>query len=156
MIGRRSAQSAASVEVVPGQPDTAASGETSTFYVVDESWSVRNSLKRLLRSYGFRVFTFASGSECLERIGKDRPDCAIVDTALPDVTPEQLQRRLKEAAPNLSLIAMSAHSEGAFLCQVRDAGAQAVLCKPIEEQELLAQLERALGRELRQPNWSPT
>jgi FixJ family two-component response regulator len=155
-MSRTSEQSATAIEVAPGQPDTAASGETPAFYVVDESWSVRNSLGRLLRSHGFRVFTFASGSECLERIDRDRPDCAIVDTALPDVTPRQLQRRLKEAAPNLSLIAMSAHSEGAFLCQVRDAGAQAVLCKPIEEQELLAQLERALGRELRQQHWSPT
>jgi hypothetical protein len=53
----------ASAEVAPCRLDTTAPDTTPTFYVVDESWSVRNSLRRLLRSYGFRVFTFASGSE---------------------------------------------------------------------------------------------
>jgi hypothetical protein len=53
----------ASAEVAPCRLDTTAPDTTPTFYVVDESWSVRNSLRRLLRSYGFRVFTIASGSE---------------------------------------------------------------------------------------------
>jgi FixJ family two-component response regulator len=44
--------------------------------VVDDDLSVRRSIERLLRSAGYRVKTFASAREFLERAVSDRPDCA--------------------------------------------------------------------------------
>ena len=48
-------------------------------FVVDDDASVRKSLARLLRAYGYAVETCASAMEFLARAPEDRPACLVLD-----------------------------------------------------------------------------
>ena len=53
--------------------------------VVDDDKSVRKALDRLLRSAGFDVETFVSGSEFLSSLKNYSPDCVVLDLHMPSI-----------------------------------------------------------------------
>ena len=63
-------------------------------YVVDDDISVREALSSLIRSAGLSVRTFASASESLGGLKKERPGCLVLDIQLPDINGFELQQRL--------------------------------------------------------------
>ena len=63
-------------------------------YVVDDDISVREALSSLIRSAGLSVRTFASASESLGGLEKERPGCLVLDIQLPDINGFELQQRL--------------------------------------------------------------
>jgi len=63
-------------------------------FVVDDDPSVRRSMKRLIRSSGFKVQTFRSAGEFLRRPRPEGPACLVLDVRLPGLSDLDLQREL--------------------------------------------------------------
>jgi FixJ family two-component response regulator len=61
------------------------SESVSQIYVVDDDLSVRESVRRLIRSAGLNVKTFATAQETLANLEKERPSCLVLDIQLPDL-----------------------------------------------------------------------
>ncbi len=113
-------------------------------FVVDDDESVRSALKRLIRSVGLDVETFASAQEFLRYVPPQGPGCLVLDVRMPGMSGIDLQRMLAARGSKMPVIFITAHEEVVSLAQ--KAGAVAVLQKPFEEKAFLDAISTALRR----------
>jgi len=114
--------------------------------VVDDDESVRNSMRRLLRSMGFEVRIFPSAQEFLSQGPLHDHGCAIVDVRMPEMSGLELQERLMESGIPLPIIFITAHEDTVVRKQAMRAGALAFLQKPFSDPCLLDAINLALER----------
>jgi len=112
--------------------------------IVDDDELFRRSLERLVRSAGFRVETFGSAEDFLERGDLDRTACAILDMKLPGMNGLDLQQRLITRPSPMPIVFVSAHEEAAMRTMALRAGAIAFLKKPFDNSTLLDALNRSI------------
>jgi FixJ family two-component response regulator len=105
-------------------------------YIVDHDDSVRRSLKRLVRSFGFKVHTFASVAEFAELPPTTSPACLIIDAATARRAAD-LPQTLEAVAPEIHVIVITV-SDGESERELAK-GLNATMClqKPIDSQALL-------------------
>jgi FixJ family two-component response regulator len=115
-------------------------------YVVDDDASVRNSLKRLLRSIGLDVRTYASAQEFLHSERPDAPACLVLDVRLPGLSGLDLQQELAAARVDLPIIFVTGHGDIPMSVRAMKAGAVEFLTKPFREQDLLEAIQRGIER----------
>jgi CheY-like chemotaxis protein len=114
--------------------------------LVDDNQEILSTFTDLLEQAGYRVTPCASGLSALLRIGNDRPDVVILDLKLNDISGFDLYRTLKED-PDFASVPILFVS-GVFLdeemlrARVGDPTAR-LLLKPVMEEDLLAEIERA-------------
>jgi FixJ family two-component response regulator len=116
-----------------------------TVSVIDDDASVRRALRRLLRSVGLTVETFATAEEFLQTPPEPAPDCLVLDVHLPGLGGLELHERLKAEGRYLPVVFITAFGTDQMRELALAAGAIAFLPKPFEEQVLLIAVERALG-----------
>ena len=116
-------------------------------FVVDDDVSVREALKNLLRSVGFKVETFASAQEFLSSKRPDAPGCLVLDIRLPGGSGLDLQRRLIGAKIQIPIIFISAHADVPMSVRAMKAGAVEFLTKPFRDQEILDAVHQAIERD---------
>lgn len=115
--------------------------------VIDDDESVREALPDLLRELGFSVEAFASAEAFLASGGAPDPNILLVDVAMPGMSGPDLQQHLVARGDTDAIIFMTAHRSESLRQRVLEAGAVACLFKPFKEADLVAALNRALGRE---------
>src|SRR5258706_16197484 len=79
--------------------------------VVDDEESIRKALKRLLRSAGLDVETYASGQEFLDSLQTHAPGCVVLDLHMPQLSGLDVQAKVKEGGASLPLIFITAHDD---------------------------------------------
>jgi FixJ family two-component response regulator len=109
--------------------------------VVDDDPSVRKALARLLSVFSYRVQTYASVAEFLQSLKVNIPACLIVDLQMEGMTGLELQHHLRISGPRIPTIVVTAHEEPGLQDRCKDAGAAAVLLKPVAKDQLLAAIE---------------
>ena len=115
-----------------------------TVFVVDDDASVRDALVRLLRLLGMQVETFASGREFLGCEMPDGPACLVLDVRLSGENGLVLQEALRTSERPLPIIFLTGHGTVPLCAQAMKAGAVDFLLKPVEEQDLLEAISRAI------------
>jgi FixJ family two-component response regulator len=115
-----------------------------TVFVVDDDASVRDALARLIRLLGMQVETFASGREFLGCEMPDGPACLVLDVRLSGENGLVLQEALRTSERPLPIIFLTAHGTVSLCAQAMKAGAVDFLLKPVEEQDLLEAISRAI------------
>lgn len=112
--------------------------------VVDDDLSVRKALERLLRATGFDAATFASAHEFFYSLEARRPDCLVLDLHMPGMNGLEVQRRLAQTGVRIPVIVITGHDEPQTRTQCLSAGATDYLCKPLDDEALLAAIQRAM------------
>jgi DNA-binding NarL/FixJ family response regulator len=79
----------------------------------------------------------ATGSEALERFIELRPDVALVDLQLPDMSGFDLIKKIKAKSPNARVIVLSSHEGDVDIQRALEAGAQGYVVKGLVREELL-------------------
>ena len=79
----------------------------------------------------------ATGGEALERFFELRPDVALVDLRLPDMSGFDLIKKIKDKSPNARIIVLSSHEGDVDIQRALEAGAQGYVAKGIVRGELL-------------------
>jgi FixJ family two-component response regulator len=113
--------------------------------VVDDDVSVRRALERLLRAAGFDVVIFASAQEFLYSLEAQQPDCLVLDLHMPGMNGLEVQRRLLQAGVRLPVVVITGHDEPQTRAQCLNAGAADYLCKPLNDELLIAAIQSALS-----------
>ena len=118
----------------------------STVFVVDDDAGVRRSLRRLISVAGWKVETFASADEFLERAPHDGPACLVLDVRLPGLDGLALQRRLAQSSSEIPIVFITGHGDIPMTVRAMKAGAIDFLSKPFEDEALLEAIERGVER----------
>lgn len=79
----------------------------------------------------------ATGGEALERYSELRPDVALVDLRLPDMSGFELIKKIKAKSPSARIIVLSSREGDADIQRALEAGALAYVAKGIVRDELL-------------------
>jgi len=116
-------------------------------FVVDDDAAVRDSLRRLLMSVGFKVEVFPSARAFLEARRPDMPGCLVLDVRLPGLSGLDLQRELAATDAELPIVFLTGHGDIPMSVRAMKAGAVEFLTKPFREQELLDAIRTAIERD---------
>ena len=123
----------------------------ATVFVVDDDPSVRRGLERLLRAALYRVETYASTEQFLERGAIDAPGCLVLDIRMPGQGGLDLQQILADRGSLLPIIFITGHGDVPTVVRAMKRGAVDFLLKPFDEEELLAAVHQALTGKPRPP-----
>ena len=113
--------------------------------VVDDDADVRVALTRLVASAGFAVETFASGAEFLHSIEDHEPDCVVLDLHMPEMSGFDVQGALAGGHAGVPVIVITGHDTPESRARAIQLGAKAYLCKPVNDEALLAAIGAAIG-----------
>lgn len=115
--------------------------------VIDDDLSVRRALARLLRATGMSVETYASAEEFLDRRNGRAYSLLLVDVAMKQMSGIDMLEQLAAAGGSMPAIVITGVDTEAIRARARRFGAP-VLRKPIETDDLLESVGRAIGRDL--------
>jgi FixJ family two-component response regulator len=114
--------------------------------VVDDDYSVRESIQSLMRSVGFAVKVFGSAEAFLNWNHLQDTDCLILDVRLSGMSGIELQRHLMASHYEIPIIFITGHaSEEEVRSLALRNGAVAYLAKPLSEEALLNAVQSALN-----------
>jgi CheY-like chemotaxis protein len=111
--------------------------------VVEDDEIFRGLISEILTAAGYRVQTAETATQALELAtsGQPRPDLAICDVGLPDLSGVELASRLQEVGAGLRVLLMSGYEDDA-----RQTIKLPILAKQFHGQELLRRVRQVLDR----------
>jgi len=112
--------------------------------VVDDEPNVLYSLEKAFRSDSLDVIGAQTGTEAIELVESVRPDVAILDVRLTDMTGLELFDRIREIDPRLPVIVVTAYAATETAIEAMKRGAYEYLLKPIDLPQLRELVQRAL------------
>ena len=118
-----------------------------TVYVIDDDASVLCALARLIRSFGMQVETFTSGRAFLDCKVPEGPACVVMDVRLSGENGLVLQDALHSSERRLPIIFITGHGTVPLCAQALKAGAIDFLLKPVDEQDLMEAITRAIEKD---------
>ncbi|HEY7485604.1 MAG TPA: response regulator transcription factor [Streptosporangiaceae bacterium] len=111
--------------------------------VVDDHPMWREAVARDLTTAGFDVVaTAGEGGQALRIAAATRPDLAVVDLQLPDMSGVEVTRRLADADPPVRVLVLSASGEQQDVLEAVKAGATGYLLKSADREEFLDAVRR--------------
>jgi CheY-like chemotaxis protein len=110
--------------------------------VVDDDPAILATVCEALDLEGFPVVTASNGEEALDAVERDRPSLVLLDMRMPVLDGWGFMRAVRERGWNLRVVVMTAAVDA--LRWGREIGANGVLAKPFELDELMGAIERGL------------
>ena len=115
-----------------------------TIFVIDDDPSILRSVRRLMRSAGYRrVEIFDSAEDFLRHAVLGPPFLLVLDLLLPGMSGIDLQRRLRESGQRPDTVFISANEGELERARTMCPEGLAFLQKPLEEGSLLAAVRSA-------------
>jgi two-component system response regulator GlrR len=112
--------------------------------VVDDDPGLLRLLTIRLRAENYEVEPMENGAQALAAASRFRPDLVISDLRMDQLDGIGLLKELQIRWPGLKVILLTAHGTIPDAVQATQMGAFGFLTKPVEKQELLAQVQKAL------------
>jgi chemotaxis protein histidine kinase CheA len=114
--------------------------------IADDSLSVRRSLAATVEDAGYRAILARDGLEAIECLNKHRPVVVLVDLEMPRMNGLDVTRHVRNVPQlqHLPVIMITSRASGRQRELAEAAGVDAVLGKPFDVDELLAQITRLL------------
>jgi DNA-binding NtrC family response regulator len=112
--------------------------------IVDDELVVRDSLGKWFTSEGYTAKPAGSAREALEIIQQTEFDIALLDIKMPGMDGMELQSRLREADPDLTVVIMTGYASVDTAVQALKQGAYDYITKPVDPDELSHLVANAL------------
>ncbi len=115
--------------------------------LVEDSPTIRNLLRLMLKQHGFTVSTACDGLEGLEVLSQNQVDLVITDVNMPRMDGFTFISRIRAqpAYTRLPIIVLSTESASRDRQEGVNLGADLYLTKPVPPQVLVAEVEKLLG-----------
>jgi DNA-binding response OmpR family regulator len=114
-------------------------------FVVDDEVAILEVIKDYLQKEGYEVFTSVNGEEALRLFPLLKPDFLILDLMLPDLSGEEICRRIREES-NIPILMLTAKSDEEDRINGLALGADDYLVKPFSPRELVMRVKAILRR----------
>src|SRR5258707_14219029 len=105
--------------------------------IVDDDESMRRAARRLIKSSGFAVETFASAEDFLGSGRLDATACLVLDVQMPGLNGLELQSRLMSEGHQIPIIFITAFDDENVRAQALRAVAIGFLVKPFQEDDVV-------------------
>src|SRR5512146_2618557 len=128
---------------------TTASNKTERILVIEDDGRVQRALRRLFEPEGYEVETIGDGRAGLEAARSSRPMAVVLDMRLPGLSGRDVCRELKQWAPDLPVIMLSAVTDVVDKVALLELGADEYVTKPFSPRELLARVRSAVRKATR-------
>lgn len=116
-----------------------------TVYVVDDDSDVRDSMRRMLESQGFRVELFESGESFIAKYDPNAIAVLLLDERMPGgMSGSEVQEHLIARKATIPIIFLTGHGDVPMAVNALKKGAHDFLQKPPDSHELLPMLEKLL------------
>jgi len=116
-------------------------------HLVDDDASFRTAVERRLTLAGYRVATYPSAQQLLEcPLNENEPACILLDVQIPGLGGLEFQGRLNARGSTLPIVFLTGFADTPTTVRAIKAGAEDFLTKPVESEQLLGAVERALAR----------
>ena len=115
-------------------------------FVVDDEPLLARALCGMLRRAGCETSAFATGQSAITALGSTRPQVVLLDLMMPEMDGIEVLRRIRELAPDLPVVMMSAQGTVRTAVDALKLGAFDFLEKPIDQCRLEAALAATLER----------
>jgi two-component system response regulator FixJ len=116
-----------------------------TVFIVDDDEAVRDSLKILLETEGYRAMTFESAVAFLDGYRDGMRGCLLADVRMPDMTGLELQEVVIERRLGLPVIIVTGHGDVPMAVRAMKAGAVDFIEKPFNDTTILDSVRRAMN-----------
>ena len=104
------------------------------------------TLIAMLKKLGHQVALVCNGQQALDNLLKDTYDCILMDISMPVIGGDEVTRIIREAelqtGQHMPIIALTAHALRGDREQFLSSGFDGYIAKPVEIQQLAAELER--------------
>jgi FixJ family two-component response regulator len=117
-----------------------------TVFIVDDDPDVVTALARRLRADGFVVEPFMSPASFLDRLPHDGVACLILDLHMPEQSGLDLQSVMAGRGVTMPIVFLSGQGDVPSTARAMREGAVDFLVKPVDEEQLLGAVARALDR----------
>lgn len=99
--------------------------------VVDDDRRIVKTTCDILKVKGHEPVGAYSGEEGVEIVRNNVPDCVLMDIKMPGINGVEALKQMKQIAPALPVILVSAYATDELMEEAQRAGAYAVLSKPL-------------------------
>jgi len=126
------------------QPTVNSQKRKARLLVVDDDPGLLRLLTIRLRAENYDVEAVESAAAALQALARVRPDLVITDLRMDQMDGIGLLKEIQGRAPGLRVIILTAHGTIPDAVQATQSGAFAFLTKPVDKQELLDKVQKAL------------
>jgi two-component system, OmpR family, KDP operon response regulator KdpE len=117
--------------------------------VVDDEPPIRKLLRTGLASQGYEVIEAGNGRAAQAHLSAEPPpDLMILDLGLPDLSGQELLRRLRSEGSAIPVIILSSRTDETGIVEALELGADDYVTKPFGMKELVARIRTALRHRL--------
>lgn len=114
--------------------------------VVDDQKEVRTVLADLLKGHGYNVTSVSTVTEALRRIKDEAYDLIITDLRMGSMSGMEVLKAAKQTDPMVEVIVLTGYGTIESSVEAMKLGAFDYILKPLDRNELIVRVERALGR----------
>lgn len=123
--------------------------QIASVLIAEDEPAAREALRQLLEDEGYRVFATARGDEALEILAEGRVEAAVLDVRMPGRDGLSVLRELQRQDNAPAVLVMTAYGTSSIAIEAMTLGAFDYITKPINFDELLIQLRRAIDNRRR-------
>ena len=119
----------------------------ATILIVDDSVSIRQSVRFILEQSGYTVAEAADGQEGLIRLGEQKADLVITDVNMPNMDGLTMVRKIRETdgIKFVPILVLTTESQGSVIEDGKKAGATGWIVKPFNDEKLVETIKKVLG-----------
>ena len=113
--------------------------------LIDDSRFARLRMKDFLRDSGFEVVEAGDGSEGLEKLESEKPDCVICDLLMPVLDGFGLLEAVKTKGISTPVLILTSDIQEKTRARALELGAVDLINKPPKYDEVVDQLKKYIG-----------
>ena len=114
--------------------------------VIDDEKSIRNSMKDILSFEGHEVSIAENGLEGLVALKTNKPEVVFCDIKMPKMEGIEVLERIKEIAPETSVVMISGHGTIDTAIEAIKKGAYDFIEKPLDLNRILITIKNATDK----------
>lgn len=115
-----------------------------TLLIIEDDTTLSEALVMVLKAEGYEVITAQSGEAGLDVLATTDVDLVLLDLRLPGIQGHDVLRIIRQRAPHLPVIIMTAHCEQDVRRGLEELGIVALVCKPFDAEMIVSLISRVL------------
>lgn len=120
--------------------------ERRQIHIIDDEEAIRRSASFMLKTSGFAVDVWPSGSAFLKEARHVEPGAILLDVRMPEMDGLEVQQALNERGVSMPVVILTGHGDISIAVRAMKAGAIDFIEKPFDKATLLGAIELAFAR----------